>query len=311
MYKFIFIIIIIMKTILIKIHNDVCKHFWHFTMGELMPVISIICKTQATHVILLNPNRKWGQAFDQFYIDVMVNGSVTFEFKNQTSPSNTIEMYDISNKKWDWDWNQDGKKEFLEAIEWLKKETIEYYKTHTKSIQFKKKKKHHCLIQIRKDNPELTNYFNEFPNSVLHLPIDGKTKQNIKTYGAARRNVRDMESLPKILKNYNISSNILTHDGKHLYQQIYPYIDETNIWLIHGAGMFFTSFMKDKSNVVELITSQKFHEFNGAAQGLKRLANLKQFNHERIIIEHNKSIFSVSIKYYIKQIFNKIVNDKF
>ena len=112
-------------------------------------------------------------------------------------------------------------------------------------------------------------------------------------YGAKRRKVANLDKIGELISNAisdsnnknNITVRIVSTDGLHLYVQIFPYINKKNIWLGHGAGMFFTLFMKNGSNVVEIIPLSKVKELNGAAQGLKRIADdMKNFHLDRIIL---------------------------
>lgn len=295
-----------MKTILINVHNEYCKHFWHFMMGELMPIVSIICKTKAFKIYLYNPKRKWGKAFDKFYMDMCDNKTIKINFINdKTMFKKDIKEFNIKNDKWDWEWTTKDKKRFNQAIKWLTKETLKYMKSINTKYLSPTLRRHDCLIQIRKDILPLTKYFrDEYPNIK-------NTVMDVKTYGAARRSIKDFHKIKKELKKYNILSKIVTHDGKHLYKQIFYYINKKQLWLVHGAGMFFSIFMKDKSNIVEIIPSAKMNEFNGAAQGLTRIGILKKFHIERIVIENNKSIYSVMIENFITKVYLKLLKHNF
>lgn len=289
-----------MKTILINVHNEYCKHFWHFMMGELMPIISIIQNTKASNIYLYNPKRKWGKAFDRFYMDICDNDTVTIEFINdKLNIKKSINQYNIKDDRWDWAWDTKDKKRFTQAVNWLTKETLKYMNSKYKHTSVD------CLIQIRKDIPSLTKYFrDDYPNIQ-------NTVMDVTTYGAARRNIKDFHKIKNELKKHNVSSTLITHDGIHLYKQIYHYINKKSLWLEHGAGMFFSVFMKDKSNIVEVIPASKANEFNGAAQGLARLGILKNFHIERIIIENGKSIYTVMIENFISNIYLKLLTNDF
>ena len=246
-----------MGTILINVHNDYCKHFWHFMMGELMPIVFVIYKTKASKIFLYNQKRKWGKAFDRFYKDMCDNNTIEIELINdKTDIKKNIRQFYIENNKWDWAWNAQGKRRFTKAVQWLTKESLKYMKNKRKHTDVD------CLIQIRKDVPALTKYFRyEYPD-IKNVVMD------VKTYGATRRNIKDFHKIKNELRKYDISSKVITHDGKHLYKQIFHYINKKSLWLVHGAGMFFSVFMKDKSHIVEFISPAKVNEFNGAAQGL-------------------------------------------
>jgi hypothetical protein len=309
------------KTIYIYVPFPKCKHFWHFMMGEFMPIVSIIAKTKASNVIIYNEERDWGDAFDKFYKDIttkslrikLVNASKLKKHPGIQKIIDLVKHYDITNYKWDWRWNTEDIKECNRAIRWLKKRSLKYMEdranTSTRGIvsnnsnntsnnTIKSTRKKEVIIQLRKDTQYLTTYFK-------------KAKVGISNdYGAKRREVANLDKIPNIISKIsdkNINSKSTSTDGLHIYAQVYPYINAKNIILGHGAGMVFTLFMKNKSNVVEIIPPDKVKELNGAAQGLKRIAKMKSFNLDRIILDNHKSILSIDIRSYIKDTFIPLI----
>jgi hypothetical protein len=268
--------------IYINIHNIGCKHFWHFIMGEFLQVISIICETNATNITLNFTNRIINSSiFDRFYMDICANRTINIKLINSNEMIQT--KYNIEGRKWDWEININDYLKIINSIEWLKKETIKY-KAVSLSNEYRTKTHPHCLIQLRKDNKELTEFHKKCTiKNIIENP---------KEYGSQRRNVTGLEYLQnRIFDDIQITSEIVTNDLGHIYDQIYPYINKSNIILVHGAGMFFTLFMNDKSNVVELITRNKMWE-KGSAQGLKMIGKIKSFNIEHIFIENKQDIFN-------------------
>ena len=307
------------KTIYIYVPFPKCKHFWHFMMGEFMPIVSIIAKTKASNVIIYNEERDWGQAFDKFYKDIttkslkikLVNAGKLKKHPGIQKIIDTSTRYDITNYKWDWRWNTEDIKECNRAVRWLKKRSLKYMEdranngtkstisnnssatnsiidinkintsNNTSNNTSKSTRKKEVIIQLRKDTQHLTTYFK-------------KAKVGISNdYGAKRRKVANLDKIGELISNAisdsnnknNITVRIVSTDGLHLYVQIFPYINKKNIWLGHGAGMFFTLFMKNRAVVVEIIPLSKVKELNGAAQGLKRIADdMKNFHLERRIV---------------------------
>ena len=266
---------------------DKCQHFWHFMMGEFMPIISIIVKTQQSRIIIYNETRKWGQAFDIFYRNIE-NNNLQIYLQNiskndiETKDINNYKQYDICDMKWDWNWTKQDEIDCMLAVKWLTINTLKYMTSEYNTDHFNsiyKPNNKDIIIQDRRNNLDLSNYFNN---------------ENIgtKDYGKEKRSVKDLDKLQTILSiNKRIVSLIYT-DGKHLYEQIYPYINKNNIILGHGAGMFFTLFMKKKAKVIEIIPPEKIIELNGAAQGLIRISHIKNFKIKRLLLKNHTSILS-------------------
>lgn len=265
---------------------DKCQHFWHFMMGEFMPIISIIVKTQQSRIIIYNETRKWDKAFDIFYRNIEKN-NLQIDLQNISKNDidtiqNNYKQYDISDMKWDWNWTKQDEIDCMLAVKWLTINTLKYMTSEYNTDHFNsiyKPNNKDIIIQDRRNNLDLSNYFNN---------------ENIgtKDYGKEKRSVKDLDKLQTILSiNKRIVSLIYT-DGKHLYEQIYPYINKNNIILGHGAGMFFTLFMKKKAKVIEIIPPEKIIELNGAAQGLIRISHIKNFKIKRLLLKNHTSILS-------------------
>mgnify|MGYP006095198911 CR=1 FL=1 len=260
-----------------------CQHFWHFMMGEFMPIISIISRINPKHVILYNETRKWGEAYDRFYKDIehnflkieLVNNLEDKKYLDYIN-NNQLNKFDISNMKWDWKWTEKEEQECINAVRWLTLETLRYMKN---SKNLFKPLNNEVIIQIRKDNLELTKYFRD--------ANIGSIK-----YGYNKRSVKDLDKLINVIpKHYK--TTYISMDGKHIYEQIYEHINKKKIILGHGAGMFFTLFMNNKSSILEIIPLYKIKKMNGAAQGLVRISKLKQSKLNRIILDNHKSIMLI------------------
>ena len=99
-----------------------------------------------------------------------------------------------------------------------------------------------------------------------------------------------MEHLQEYVKQQDLDYNLCYSDGKHIYEQIYPYIGKNKIILAHGAGMFCILFMEDKSQVIEIIPKFKLDEDNGAAQGIKRICGIKNNKLKRLVKRNGMSV---------------------
>jgi len=271
-----------MNCIYINTPYDKCSHFWHFMMSEFMPIISIISKIKPNYVIIYNKTREWGKAFDRFFKDIehdslkieLINNLEDILYIDCIKHNNELNKFDISNMRWDWSWTEEEEKECMNAIKWLTIETLHYMKN-----KVLKTSNNEIIIQLRKDNLELTQYFKDANIGSVE-------------YGHKKRSVKDLDKLINIIPEH-YKTTYVSMDGEHIYEQIYEYINKKKIILGHGAGMFFTLFMNNKSSILEIIPLYKIKKMNGAAQGLVRISKLKKCNLKRIILDNHKSILSV------------------
>lgn len=273
-----------MNTIQIDVKDSKCAHFWHFCMGEFLPIISMIVAKRATKVILYNKSRIWGKTLDRFYKDIE-GDDLKIIFSNKKM-NNKLFYY----HSWDFDWNdRDIEKCFL-AINWLKKRTIQYFRS--KKI-FLKDNKSEVLVQLRKNNKEFSDYYkSDTFQDTSHLNMVRGSKK----YGFDKRGYYDMEILKYYFKNKDVS--FCYGDGKNIYEQIFPYINKENIILSHGAGMVFVLFMKNGSKVIEIITPQKYNGRDGSVQGLKRICIAKKNSLKQIVLKNKTSIKNINRKLF-------------
>lgn len=251
--------------IFIYLRHSLPEHFWHFMMGEFMPVVSIITETKATKVYLYNKYRKWNSPFDRFYLELGVEIVYT----------NTLEE-DIKKYRytaWDYKWASRGIKKCERAINYLK--TLIAKKKYPAPIPRPNYDKE-VLVVYRKNDKELEKYFRRNFGGI-------KSR-----YGTKRRRYKDMEKLDEIIPNVNYVST----DQLPILEQINCFLNYKNILLEHGAAMFFVLFMRDNSNVIELINPFKAKAKSKADQSLKRICEHKKNRLERIIIENKKSVLS-------------------
>ena len=55
----------------IRLRLPKTAHFWHFMMGEFLPVIHAAASRNARVLVVYHPNRVWGECpLDRFYEDV-------------------------------------------------------------------------------------------------------------------------------------------------------------------------------------------------------------------------------------------------
>ena len=76
----------------------------------------------------------------------------------------------------------------------------------------------------------------------------------------------------------------MSDDGLSLRQQIRQYARADRLVLGHGAGMIHLLWMRPHANVVEVINAEKLGHDNGGVQGCVRLATLRGFTLERLVV---------------------------
>lgn len=146
-----------MKYIMIDVKNNVRAHFWHFMMGEFLPIVFIIARFKPKVTILYNRHRKWDSIFDKFYKEL--NTKIIY-----TNTPNKLPK--INYKKWDYRWNKIEQFKCKFAINYLKKLAKKKY-----GIKNNKK------ICLYRDSNEKINEFNN------------------KNFGAGKRKFMDLDKL--------------------------------------------------------------------------------------------------------------------
>ena len=247
-------------SIVINVKNNKTSHFWHFMMGEFLPIVFIIARLQPKVVILYNKNRKWGNLFDNFYKEL----GVEIVFSNKIGGK----IRKINYNKWDYKWNEIGKFKCKFAVNYLKYLAIKKY-------GFEREQSNDVLVQYRINKEELDIFYKKtYGNS------------GFASYGANRRKFFGMDKLNEFLPNIKYVNT----DGLPILEQISKYINHNKIILEHGAGMFFTLFMNKNSRILEFIPPKKIVIKNGAVQGLRRISNLLKFHLRRIIVANKTSV---------------------
>lgn len=282
-----------MKSLIIRVKKHKPAHFWHFMMGEFLPIVANIAKNKPDKVILFHPRRRWNTVFDKFYKELGTNKTKIIlknnhhkakkkqsrrrrillrkmrrrkrmlqrkrTKKTKSKQRKTTEKR-MSHKKWDWRWNGNDKKMCKLAIHHLKNLSDKKYGSY-------KDNKTLCLFRD-KIKGDLRKMFNN------------------RNFGADRRSFRDMDKISKIFKNVKY----INTDNMPILKQISYFTNHNKLILEHGAGMVLSLFMNNGSKVIELIQPWKARKRNGAAQGLRRISNLKGYKLKRVIINNHRSI---------------------
>ena len=269
-----------MRTLYIRPHPGVSPHFWHFMMGEFLPVMYVIFKGKYETVHLLKSKAKVNFPLNAFYYEVCNDYNVQITISDK---ENTTQTY-VEPLNWDWYFKGESAK-LLWISAFLKHWALSTSNTRTN--------KPLCVVQERKNSQALDTYYKNYT---------GEHKR-FKTYGALRRQVTNMQDVCKQLKHHlraHYTVQCASNDAMTLQQQICQYSHAKIIVLGHGAGMVHVLWMQPRSCIIEIIPQAKSVEQNGAVQGCKRLSKLLHFKLYRVVVPSPHS--PVSVKKVIRLI---------
>lgn len=204
-------------------------HFWHFFMSDFVYTIYLIITYKPNTLFILTPKETNYYPLLYLYDNIrndLKPTEIVIEKFNKQKHNNHIRAYrsDRGNKKF-------SDEIISKSVEWLKLKTINYYGNYIP-------KEYDTIIQLRKNDKKLEDIYT----------------RNNQRYGCTRRSIDDLEKLPLYLKdNYDINAICVSGDGKHIYEQIYPYINCKRMIFCHGAGMVFRLFLDRESKVLEIV----------------------------------------------------------
>lgn len=250
-----------MKTLYIKAPPSVSQHFWHFMMGEFLPITYIVFKHKYTHVHLVKAKCKVVFPLNSFYDEVCRSAGVHINISSTPLKGHAY----ITPLNWDW-YNHNEQHKLLWIARYLKRWAV--CKTPPPSSSL-------CIVQDRENSAKLDAYYN-----------DTETLPYRKTYGAQRRRVTNLRNIATaIQKHYGTAMQVrhLGTDSLTLKQQILQYVEANVLVLGHGAGMLHVLWMRPHSHIVEIIPHTQQNDINGAVQGCKRLCKILGFRLERVM----------------------------
>lgn len=236
---------------MINVKANVRGHFWHFMMGEFLPIVFIIARLKPKVTILYNRHRKWNTTFDKFYKEL--NTKIIYT----NIPSN---LPKINYKKWDYRWDKVEQFKCKYAIHYLKKlAKKKYYLKNNKKI---------CLY--RASNKKINEFTNE-------------------NFGAGRRKFMDLDKLKNYFGNLNYINCDGQPILKQItnFTKCNRMILEHGAGMVFC--LFLNKHSKIIEIITPEKNGRKGKN-DGAVQGLKRISKLNNFNLRRIIIPNKTSI---------------------
>jgi hypothetical protein len=261
-----------MKTLYIQPAPTVSQHFWHFMMGEFLPIMYVVLKNEYTHVHLYKEGHKAGFPLNSFYDEVGGDHNVSITISSRKRRGHTYS----TPLNWDWHNHREQHK-----LLWI----VKYLKHWACGGAVPKPHTPLCIVQYRHNSSVLDAYY-----------ADHETLPKRKTYGAHRRKVTNLDSLSvRLQRHYGKSAQVkrVCSDTLTLQQQITQYVNANVLVLGHGAGMVHMLWMQPKSLVVEIIPRTKAKDNNGAVQGCRRLCTIMGFRLERIVVADAHDVVGV------------------
>ena len=264
-----------MKALYIKAPPNVSQHFWHFMMGEFLPVLYVVFKHNYTNVHLVKDKPKTRFPLNSFYQEVCVSQGVTFTISSTPKKGTPY----ITPLNWDWCSHKEQHK-----LLWITRYLKQWAMQQTASVQNPRPRRL-CIVQDRQNTTVLDKYYK-----------DNETLPMRKSYGSTRRQITNLNNVAQRLQLHygnTMTVQLLKSDTYTLQQQIMQYVHANVLVLGHGAGMVHLLWMKPRTCVVEIIPRQKEADQNGAVQGCRRLCRILQFRLQRIIVREVKDVVRV------------------
>jgi hypothetical protein len=142
----------------------------------------------------------------------------------------------------------------------------------------------HVVVPIRTGDKKMTRYYD------THFADKwGKAESFIKTHGAQRRRVTNMQEVVNALRRrYRHQKRVVAVSSDStvpLFDQVVPYLNSDVLVLEHGAAMFFALFLRPRSTIVEIIPRNKMANVHQkAVQALKWVAKLGGHTLRRVVV---------------------------
>lgn len=272
-----------------SLHGSI-THYFHFFYGVLIPLIivhidNVFKKKKIVYIIgddLGNMLRILLEIPIDIKLKMFVDENVKFETK-YLKPMDihpTLNKHDIKKVKKGWASNLTY--EIYKKVNIFMKYCIEKYNLNLCDFTNKEKeksKKNILIIERKKQHGFNTIKYEK--NSYTDI---------MKTSGSERRSIINHEEIVKLIKKhfgkkYNII-NIST-EYMSIYQQYILFNNADIVFAQHGAALANILFMKEKKDVIEIISKVKL---NGGDDWFKPISKICKINHHQYITneEHTK-----------------------
>ena len=254
------------------IRPPLVTHFWHFMMGEFLPVVAsyLACRPRPRVVHVYKADV--ASPLNAFYRELSTEGRKFVVSATRDVPHSMYHRLPNTHNGWDWYHRQQDVAPLLQTVHFLRTWALaEDTRTPTRRTRSPVQ----VRVQLRKNTTVLnTHYAN------LHT-----RRERRKHYGADRRCVTNLDAvaaaLRKALPADRATVRTVADDGISLREQIRQYADAQVLVLGHGAGMVHALWMRAPVTLVEIIDRHKLADRNGAVQGCKRLVRILTTKRQR------------------------------
>jgi hypothetical protein len=311
----------------------VSQHFWHFMMGEFLPIVYLIAthKPAVVHIV----KKEVDNPFNSFYSEVTAGTSVRLHISDTADDASHTRY--LEPLPWDLQYNGEQHK-LLQVVRFLKAWATQGTRSHTLTLTHTHTHTHtstrtqsakasttgtsccSIIVQERVNTKSMDAYYKKDDTR----DVRGNALPNRKKYGAVRRHVTNLADVanalqiqpfrktprtPRSLRSqrtprsrrsprthgrHQQTVRVVCDDGMTLKQQIRHYVDANVLVLGHGAGMVQMLWMRPRSVIVEIIPKKKSVERNGAVQGCRRLTKLLHFALEQVVLPNTHGDVNVN-----------------
>lgn len=233
-------------------------HFWHFMMGEFLPVVAAYCACRPRPRVVHVYKTDVASPFNAFYEELNEGDDRRFVVSaTHHAPVGTYHRLPANRNGWDWRHRPRDVAPLLKAVRFLRTWALGATQAPSAAPT--------VCVQLRTNTKALTQYYADLDTNLVRR----------KKYGAERRCVTNLPAVVDALRAAGkVTVRAVTDDGLTLREQIRQYADAQVLVLGHGAGMVHALWMRAPVTIVELINQQKVGVMDGAVQGCRRLVKL-------------------------------------
>ena len=233
-------------------------HFWHFMMGEFLPVVAAYCACRPRPRVVHVYKTDTASPFNAFYEELNEDDKRRFVVSaTRHAPVGTYHRLPANRNGWDWRHRPRDVAPLLGAVRFLRTWALGAPRAPSAAPI--------VCVQLRTNTKALTQYYANLDTHLVRR----------KKYGAERRCVTNLPAVVDALRTAGkVTVRAVTDDGLTLREQIRQYADAQVLVLGHGAGMVHALWMRAPVTIVEIINQQKVGVMDGAVQGCRRLVNL-------------------------------------
>ena len=248
----------------------VSQHFWHFMMGEFLPVVAEIIKHTATKVYIIK-DRFVSSPLNAFYKELPVD--VHFITRTEDVPP-TCKV--IAPLNWNY-FNHHETHKLTRAVKYIR----DWANDEPTTTPFK------IVVQDRGSNAVLNKYYAKVYNKECGLTIHQPSSSKQLFYGAQRRRVTNLRAIASMIRKTHRNTIYHVDDGMTLKAQVKTYLNASMLVLGHGSGMVHLLWMKPNTTVIEIIPKHRLNEGDGYSDGCNRLCQLMGFDLKRVFVEES------------------------